>query len=103
MGVGLVLLADAHGVHDDEAFLGPGAGGDDSQLVGRDDADAAPFHLLEEAGGLHIAQEEDALDGLHVGAGGDHVHGDGDARVEAVAEVGEDLVRREAWRSSPIR
>ena len=31
-----------------------------------------------------------ALDGLDVGAGGDHVHGNGDAGIEAVAEFAED-------------
>jgi hypothetical protein len=53
-------------------------------------AGAAAFHLLEVAAGLHVAHEEQAFERLHVGAGGDHVHGDGDARVVFVAELGED-------------
>ncbi len=47
-GVGLVLLADADGIDDDEVVLGLGVGGDALQVVGLDDAHAAAFHLLEE-------------------------------------------------------
>ena len=57
-----------------------------AQVVGVDDAHAAALHLLEEAAALHAAHEDDDLHRLDVGAGGDHVHGDGDARVVAVAE-----------------
>ena len=38
------------------------------------------------------AHEEHALERLHVGAGGDHVDGHGDARVVGVAERGDQLV-----------
>ena len=56
------------------------------QIVRLDDAHAAALHLLEEGAGFDRAHEEDDLDRLDVGAGGDHVHGDGDAGVVAVAE-----------------
>ena len=98
----LVLFANAHRVHDDEALLGLCARRHALQLARRDHAHAAALHLLEEAGGLHVAQEEDAFDGLHVRASGDHVHGDGDARREAGAEVGQQVFRREFRRAFPL-
>ena len=57
-----------------------------------DDAHAAALHLLEVRAALDRAHEEDALERLHVGAGGDHVHGHRDARVVGVAELGDQLV-----------
>jgi hypothetical protein len=45
-----------------------------------------PFICSNSSAALHVAHEEQALQRLDVGAGGDHVHGDGDARVVAVAE-----------------
>ena len=57
-----------------------------------DDPHAAALHLLEVGAALDRAHEEDALERLHVGAGGDHVDGDGDARVVGVAERGEQVV-----------
>ena len=71
------------------------ARGDGPELVDRDDADAASFHLLEEAGGFDVAHEEYAFNGLDVSAGGNHVDGYRDTREEAVAEIGEDLFWRE--------
>src|SRR5262245_12176633 len=62
MRVGLVLLAHAHGVDDDETILDPRSGTDHAELVGGDDAHSATFHLLEESGGLNVTQEEYALD-----------------------------------------
>ena len=97
-GVGLVLLAHADGVDDDEVVLGLGVGGDGLEVVGRDHAHAAAFHLLEEAARFDGAHEEDDFDRLDVGAGGDHVDGDGDARVVAVAEGGDEVLRG----SSPV-
>ena len=88
---GLERLGDADGIDQDVAGLGGlGGGGDFFQRVVVEGAGAAAFHLLEVALRLHVAHEEEAFEGLHVGAGGDHVHGDGDARVVGVAEVGED-------------
>ena len=60
---------------------------------GVDDAHAAALHLLEEGAALHRAHEHHDLHRLDVGAGGDHVHGDGDARVVAVAEGGDQVAR----------
>ncbi|MCU1252219.1 MAG: hypothetical protein JWQ49_5248 [Edaphobacter sp.] len=68
------MLTYAISIHADEAFFAAGAGRDDAELVRRDDADTTALHLLKEAGGLNIAHEEDALDGLDVRAGGDHVY-----------------------------
>ena len=62
------------------------------EVVGVDHADAAALHLLEVGAALHRAHEEHALERLHVGAGGDHVDGDGDPRVVRVAERREQLV-----------
>src|SRR5439155_4717772 len=45
----------------------------------------------EEAPGLDRAHEEDHFQRFDVGAGGDHIHGDGDAREVAVAELGDDI------------
>ena len=56
------------------------------EFVRLQDAGAAPLHLLEVVPRFHVAHEQQAFDWLHVGAGGDHVHRDGDARVEVVAE-----------------
>ena len=85
-GVGHVPLADADGIDDDEVVLALDAGIDLLHLGLGDHAHAAAFHLLEEAARLHRAHEEDDLQRLDVRAGGDHVHGDGDARVVAVAK-----------------
>ena len=51
------------------------------------------LHLLEEAAAAHVAHEEHHLYWLDVGAGGNHVNGDDDAGVIAVAEGGEQVFR----------
>jgi hypothetical protein len=95
-GVGLVLLAHADGIDDDEVVLGLGVGRDALQVVGLDDAHAAAFHLLEEGARLDGAHEHDHFHRLDVGAGGDHVHGDGDARHGAGAEGVDEVLRLRA-------
>ena len=92
-GVGLVLLADADGIDDDEVVFGRGVGRDGLEVVRLDDADAAALHLLEVVAGFDRAHEQHDFQRLDVGAGGDHVHGDGDARVVAVAEALEEVLR----------
>ncbi len=77
--IGLVLLADADGIDDDEVVFALASGVTALEVVGLDDAHAAAFHLLEEGAGFDGAHEEDDFQRLDVGAGGDHVHGDGDA------------------------
>ena len=79
--VGLVAFADADGIDDDEVRFRFRVGRDGLELGVGDDADAAAFHLLEEAAGFHRAHEHHDLERFDVGAGGDHVDGDGDARV----------------------
>ena len=67
--------------------------------VGRRDHPRAPaLHLLEVDLRLHVAHEDQALQRLDVGAGGDHVHGDGDARV--VASCGSSSIRSSGF--SPV-
>ena len=86
-------LGHPDAVDDDEMGLGPGVGRDRLQLVRVDDADAAALHLLEEHATLDGPHEHDDLDRLDVGAGADHVHGHGDARLEAVAERLDEVAR----------
>ena len=94
-GVGQVLFAHADGVDDHEAVLALDAGIDLLHLGFGDHAHAPALHLLEVTARSDRAHEEDDLQRLDVRAGGDHVDGDGDARVVAVAKGLEDLVRRE--------
>ena len=54
-----------------------------------EDTSAPPLHLLEVVQRPDVAHEQQAFERLHVGTRGDHVHGDGDARVVVVAEVSE--------------
>ena len=79
-------LGDADGVDEHEAVLGVRVGRDGLEVVWVDDAHAAALHLLEEVAAPDRAHEQHALERLHVGAGGDHVDGHGDARVVAGAE-----------------
>ena len=86
--LGVVGLDVSHPntVHDDEVGLRVGVWGDGFQLVRVDDPDASTLHLLEEDAALHGPHEHDNLNGPDVRPGGDHVHGDRDTRLEAVAE-----------------
>ena len=90
--VGLVLLAHAHGIDDDEVILGLGVRRDALQVVRLDDAHAAALHLLEEGSRLHRAHEHDHFHRLDVGAGGDHVHRHGNARHGAGAELVDEVL-----------
>ena len=72
----------AHGVDDDEVGLLAGVGHDALERIGVEYADAAALHLVEVARRLHVPREDQTLERLDVGAGGDHVHGDHDAGVE---------------------
>ena len=62
------------------------------QIGGGEHAGAAAFHLLEVDAAAHVAEEEEALEGFDVGAGGDHVHGDGDAELRGGAEFGDEVL-----------
>ena len=86
-------LGDADGVDEHEAVLVTCVGGDDLQVGVGDGAHATALHLLEEVPGPDHSHEHDHLDRLHVGAGGDHVDGDGDARVVARAEQLDQSIR----------
>jgi hypothetical protein len=63
-GVGLVLLAHAHAIDDDEVVLGAGVGGHGLQVGGRDDAHAPAFHLLEEVAAFHARMNMTISTGL---------------------------------------
>jgi hypothetical protein len=91
-GVGLVGLGDADGIDEDEAGFSSGIRRDAGEGVGIDGAGPPPFHLLEVELGADVAQEEQALERLDVGAGGDHVHGDGDAELRGGAEGLDDVL-----------
>ena len=94
-GVDQLLLGDAHRVHDHEARLaGVGRGGDGLEIGLGDDARAAPQHLLEQHPRAHRAHEEQRFQRLDVGAGGDHVHRHGDARVVGGAESADQVLRQ---------
>ena len=93
LGRRLVLLRDADGIDDDEVGLRLGVGRDAPQGVEVDHPHAPSLHLLEVSGALDVPHEQQAFERLHVRAGGDHVHGDGDPGVVAVAELGEQVLR----------
>ena len=65
---------------------------DGVELRGRDDTHAAALHLLEEVAALHVPHEEHDLHGLDVRPGGNHVHGDHNARVEPSPKVPDQLL-----------
>ncbi|MCS1408503.1 MAG: hypothetical protein M2R45_01679 [Verrucomicrobia subdivision 3 bacterium] len=90
LSVRLDRLGDADGIDDHIVRLG-GRGGrrDLLQVVIVEGARAAALHLLKVIAALHVAHEKQALKRLDVGAGGDHVHGHGDARIVVVAKLGE--------------
>lgn len=56
------------------------------QFIAADDAGAAAFHLFVVGLAFDIAHEHDAFQGPDIGAGGDHVDGDGDAVLGIGAE-----------------
>ncbi len=85
-------LCNANRVDQHEAGFFVGVGRHLAQLRRGDRAGAAPFHLLEIERRLHVAQKDQHLQRLHVGAGGDHVDGDGDARVVVGAELPDQLL-----------
>ena len=89
----LQALGDADRVDQHKAGLFLGVRGHLAQLRRRDRARAAPLHLLEIERRLHVAQKDQHLQRFHVGAGGDHVDGDGDARVVVGAELPDQLLR----------
>ena len=94
----LVALAYADRIDDHEVRLVFRVRGDLPEVAWLHDAHAAPLHLLEVARGVHVAHEQKALQRFHVRAGRDHVHRDGDARVVGVAEVAQQVLRRDAGR-----
>ena len=85
---GLEGLGDADRIDDHVVrFRGGGGGRHFPEIVMVEGARAAALHLLEVDAAPHVAHEDQAFDRLYVGAGGDHVHGDGDARMVVVAEL----------------
>jgi hypothetical protein len=90
---GLEGFLHAHGVDQHEAGLGAFcAVADALEAVAIQAAHAAALHLLVVALAAHVSHEQQHFQRLDVGAGGDHVHGDGNARVVVVAKAAEDAV-----------
>ena len=90
---GLEGFFHAHGVDEHKAVLGPGgAVADALQAFAVQGTHAPAFHLFVIAATAHVAHEEQHFQRLDVGAGGDHVHGDGDTRVKVVAKTGQNAV-----------
>ncbi len=85
-------LGDADSVDQYETIFVGGVGRDDLQVGVGDGPYTSTLHLLEVVPRTHHAHEHHHLDGLHVGAGGDQVDGDADARVVAGAEVLQELL-----------
>ncbi len=88
------MVADTDGIDDDEVIFSCGIGRDGFQIIRLDDANTSALHLLEEGAGFDRAHEYDNLDRLDVGAGGDHVHGDGDAGMITVAKALDEVLGR---------
>ena len=60
---------------------------DGLQIGGGEDASSPPLHLLEVGAAAGVAEEEEALQGLDIGAGGDHVHRHGNAELRGGTEL----------------
>ena len=75
------------------SFVYMGGGRDLAQVVEGDGPGAPALHLLEVVAALHVPHEDQALQGLDVRPRGDHIDGDGNARMVVVAELGEDRLR----------
>ena len=86
LAIGLERLADTDGIDDDVVGLGRSRRRDLPEVVGIKDAGPPALHLLEIVPRFDVAHEQQAFERLHVGAGGDHVDGNGDARVVVVAK-----------------
>ena len=93
-GLGFFGFRDAYGVHDHKMILVLRCGRRDLlQVVLAEGAGAAPFHLLKIILAANIAHEDQALDGLYVRPGGDHVNGNGNTGIIIVAEGTENSLR----------
>jgi hypothetical protein len=57
------------------------------QVGGRKNSRTATFHLLEVSATSGVAQEQEAFERFDVGARGDHVHSDGDAKLGRGAKL----------------
>ena len=87
--VGFQRSGDSYGIDNDEVGFGGGdRGGHFFQVVKTEGACTSAFHLLKIVAAFDVAHEEQAFERFDVGAGGDHVNGDGDSGVVLVAEAG---------------
>src|SRR6478672_2226084 len=84
--VGLIAFADTYGIDNNEVSLCLSVGRNGLEVGIGDDADAAAFHLFEEAPRFYRAHEHHDLERFDIGAGGDHIDSNGNARVRAIAE-----------------
>ena len=93
-----VLGLEAYRIDDDEVVFVVAVRGDVPQFRRGDGARAAALHLFEHGAALDGAHEEDDFERFNVGSGGDHVHGDGDARIVGSAELAEQVFGLDAAR-----
>ena len=89
-------LGSTYTIDDDEMRLCDSVGRNGLQFGRIDNADAAPLHLLEEETALDGTHEHNDFDWLDISARRDHIDGDGDARVVAVAEILNQVLRAAA-------
>ena len=82
------FLFNADGIDQYKAVFGAvGTAADALQSFGVQAAYAPAFHLLVVAAAANITHEQKYFQRLHVGAGGNHVHGDGNAGVVVIAKA----------------
>ena len=62
------------------------------QVILAEGTGTASLHLLKIVSAAHVPHEDQTFNGLDVGSGGDHIHGDGNARIVTVAELAEHLL-----------
>ena len=85
--LGFLGFGDAYRVNDHKMIFVLGCGWRDLlQIVLIQRARAAAFHLLIIILTADVAHEDQALDGFDVGAGRDHIDGNGNTRIVVVAE-----------------
>src|SRR5581483_11984443 len=94
--IGLVAFADADRIDDNKVCFRLRVGRNGLEIGVGDDADAATFHLLEETAGFYRTHEHHDFERFDVGAGGDHIDSDGNARIRTIAESLNQLFRRSA-------
>jgi hypothetical protein len=89
-------MIETYRIDDDKVVFVMAVRGHVPQFRRGESARAAPLHLFEHGATLHRPHEEDNFQRLDVCAGGDHIHGNGNARVEGSAELAKQIFGLEA-------